>query len=181
MRTLANLSFLLGCGTCMVLAARVLPPDAAQPGTGSERLSVWFDAVGPWFLVAFVLTCFGALTLRKLANQPQAAGLDGHDDVERMLANMSQRLDELGDDTATWTHSLSELLDDEIPKLLEQRDRLIAQRGLGWFAEAIGTFARFERNVARAWSALVDGAPEEARSSLARARQALEQTRAQFS
>lgn len=176
MRNIATILFLLGCGASMVLAARVPVPGTVELSSGPERLAVWFDAVGPWFVLAFLVTCAGALLSRRVqAEEARAAGEGDAQSVQHALAAMRTRLDELGDDTETWSHSLGELLEEDIPRLLEQRERLIAERGLAWFAEVIGAFARFERNVARAWSALTDGSPAEARASVARARRAITQ------
>ncbi len=65
-----------------------------------------------------------------------------------------------------------------MPELLEQRLSLVAELGLARYAEMIGQFASMERNAARAWSAITDGALEEAAASVVRAKKGLEEARA---
>lgn len=65
--------------------------------------------------------------------------------------------------------TLDDILENEVPDFLEQREPLIARLGLAKFAEMIGHFAMMERNVARAWSAITDGVPSEVPECVERA------------
>src|SRR5690606_461128 len=75
---------------------------------------------------------------------------------------------------------LDRILEEEVPQLLALRMELVARLGLTTFASFISPFATFERNTARAWSALTDQCVPEANASLERARAGLEAARAAF-
>ena len=71
--------------------------------------------------------------------------------------------------------AIDSLMDNDIGPLVDQRGQLIARHGLATFAEYFGPFSGGERNLARTWSAITDGHAEEARNSVAAARNAFEQ------
>ena len=66
---------------------------------------------------------------------------------------------------------LDRMVDGVLFDFAEARQGLMALYGFGGFAHVVGEFTRGERAVNRAWSAAVDGYPEEARSSVRRARE----------
>ncbi len=72
---------------------------------------------------------------------------------------------------------LDEILESDVTDFLAQREALIAELGLSKFAEMIGHFAAMERNVARSWSALTDGADHEVPACIERARTGIRQAR----
>lgn len=78
----------------------------------------------------------------------------------------------VGEDTAylLWLKlQLDPVLDDLFPQVMAGRESFRRRRGLGAFAALFGDLAYAERLLGRAWSASVDGYPEEARDALAAA------------
>jgi len=66
---------------------------------------------------------------------------------------------------------LDRLVDGPLFDFAEARHNLLAMYGFGGFARIVGEFSRGERAVNRAWSAAVDGYPDEARDYVTRARE----------
>ncbi len=89
--------------------------------------------------------------------------------VARIEAALEQLDAEALKDTKATHAKLDDILENEVSDFLEQRDQLVARLGLAKFAEMIGAFAMMERNVARAWSAITDDAPDEVPGCIERA------------
>lgn len=171
---LGFLAFLTGTAFAAAYAAR-----AVTGQSGGERLSAWFAAAGWPFLAALLLMSAGAVVMRrerKSGDKKARAG--GHDSARDALDAVARAFAELPDpvaERAAVVHAgLDEILERLVPEFLEYREQLIGTMGLFDFAHMIGNFASFERNVARAWSALTDEAFDEAHRALAKAGQALE-------
>ena len=92
--------------------------------------------------------------------------------IAEIVANKLEALsvEEISGDTKPLRDVLDEILESDVADFLTQRDALVAELGLSKFAEMIGHFAAMERNVARAWSALTDGANAEVPPCIERAR-----------
>jgi hypothetical protein len=85
--------------------------------------------------------------------------------------------EEIGSDSKPLRDVLDEILESDVTDFLALREALIAELGLSKFAEMIGHFAAMERNVARSWSALTDGADQEVPACIERARAGIRQAR----
>jgi hypothetical protein len=70
--------------------------------------------------------------------------------------------------------SLGEVQSELVPAFADARPMLIAERGMGGFAQVMDSFAAMERKINRAWSAAADGEYEESSESLAEAAEAAE-------
>jgi hypothetical protein len=91
-----------------------------------------------------------------------------------LLARSADRLEQLRDaqlEPEVWAGraQLDELLEHDVPAVLELGTALAAQLGAVRYAEFMGAYAGCERNAARAWSALTDEALDEVPPSLERA------------
>ncbi len=101
---------------------------------------------------------------------------------EVILMRIAARLDALPvDDPRRDAEVIQKALDDvlevDVGDFLDQRQMLQDQLGLARFAEMMGHFAVMERNVARAWSALVDLAYDEVPPCIERAQAGLTRAR----
>jgi len=177
--------FLVGVGLAGVFAARPVTVDDADP---MARVGAWADVAGVGFGIGAVLMLAGAIVARRERGASVSAGGLHLKDTDRAPALLRQIEEQLAAFPADPTREkdaskaiLEEILDELVPRVLDRREALIAQMGLGAFGEMIGHFATMERNVARAWSALIDeaygeipGCIERAREGAARARADLE-------
>lgn len=131
-------------------------------------------------LAASVLVMVAAVLLmrhghrRKLAREVSGDGGGTFD----FVGSASKVLDTLGrlyespEAACEEIHAeLDRLVDGPLFEFAEAREGLLARHGFGGFARVVGEFSRGERAVNRAWSAAVDGYPNEARDSVARARE----------
>ncbi|MGD1915411.1 MAG: hypothetical protein ACFCBV_04385 [Phycisphaerales bacterium] len=80
------------------------------------------------------------------------------------------------DREAAIVERLTEAQSVHVPAFVEGRERIIADHGLGGFAELMDRFAAMERLINRAWSAAADGVYEESADCLERASALAEET-----
>ena len=67
------------------------------------------------------------------------------------------------------TLRLGEAIQELVPAITEQRERMVGRMGLGWYAGFMDTFSGAERSLNRAWSAAADAALDESIEALERA------------
>ncbi|MGE0329037.1 MAG: hypothetical protein AB7K71_19305 [Polyangiaceae bacterium] len=193
MKILGLVVFVVGIFVAGSYAARpgdLKLPEGQEP-TPKERLVAWKDvAIGP-FAVGLLLMLGGAVIARR---RPAASGevdtaelkTGGRRSPEELLEQLADAVERfdvsaLSDSNkAPIADRIEGLLEDEVAQFLDAREELIAKLGLNGFAQMIGDFATFERNLARAWSALTDSAYEEVPPSLERAGEALARARKAF-
>lgn len=90
--------------------------------------------------------------------------------VARMVLNALSSLEERPEAGCEEIHvELDKLVDGPLFDFAMARNKLLAMHGFGGFARIVGEFSRGERAVNRAWSAAVDGYPQEARDYVTRA------------
>ncbi len=185
--------FILGIFVASSYAARpgdLKLPEGQEP-TPKQRLVAWKDvALGP-FALGLLLMVGGAVMARR---RPAASGevataelkAGGKLPPEELLAHLADALERLDVSSLTDLNKapiadrIEGLLEDEVAQFLDAREELVERLGLGKFAQMIGDFAAFERNLARSWSALTDSAYEEVPPSLERASAALDRARKAF-
>ena len=187
--------FVTGVVVASLYAAR--PAPAVHAGdTGrvspSARVLSWARVAGGPFALGIGLMVIGAWLGRARRRQrlttvphpdgPAATGrgasdLRSEDPValaRELLAGSAGRIGQLRGaplerDAARWCTKLDELLEQDVPALLELGPALAVCLGAVRYAELMGACAGCERNAARAWSALTDGAFGEVPSCLERA------------
>lgn len=185
-------------------ARAVTPTASGPDGviTAKDRVQAWGEAAGAPFAVGVVLMVAGGVLARRRRRGGMAQGtehpggapegavdlaLEGeapharvatgsHRPPRRIVQAIRGKLAVLGADSAPEAvfAAVDDILENDIPELLEQRQALIDDLGLAKFAEMIGHFAMMERNVARAWSAITDGAVGEIPECLSRAKLGIE-------
>ena len=182
-------------------------PGERKP-TGRQRLSAWWNAAGLPFAGGMVLIVAGGLIARRRpmreptgdrteragaelvttdkGRTEDAAAAETTRSPGAILERIAGELDEIPvDDVAANADRVHERLDDvlenDVPEFLGQRQELIDALGLAAFAELMSHFAMMERNAGRAWSALIDegysvvpGCIASARDGLAAARKVLD-------
>lgn len=169
---------------------------AGQEATVPEprtRLSEWFAAGGVGWLAGVALILAGA-TLARRAHAEAFAGPDrdgdgGTADFAGVVATLQAEVAALRpvvevlpmDDAATEPRAtLDRLRLEVIDPLVDARGALIAQHGIGPFAEYFSPFSGAERQLNRAWSALTDGHVPTAAEALADAEASLAQAAAAY-
>lgn len=164
-----------------VLGAAFATSYAAKPvSTGDEpgKLARWLDETGAPFAVALGVMSAGSLLVRRKRQKPRAEGGSKASTPSEDLANIDQAFKALPEPTPNNAealhHALDRILEQQIPEFLEHRSMLIDRFGLVLFAQLMSPFASFERNLARAWSALIDESFEEVRLSLDLAERSLQ-------
>lgn len=161
-----------------------LPP----PG---QRVAEWFANGGIGWLFGAGLILGGAvLARRQIAAEQRGEGgaterVDFRATVQHALTvvdRLEEQLSDLqmDDDAPEARAAIDALMDERIGPMVDARGQLIARHGLASFAEYFGPFAGGERNLARTWSAITDGHAEEARASVAAARNGFEQALALY-
>lgn len=192
MRLIGYVLFVSGLLISVTQAAYI--PEAGEGLTA--RVGAWFDVVGTTFLLglsqmvvgAFLTRAAAAAALQGAAKEAEAGDGVAPDPVAAagaLLAGLASTLAPLsaadleGDRTrqSTLKAALDEVLEDQVPDVLELRAALMDALGLESFATMIGHFASMERNAARAWSALTDEAWAEVGPCLDRAREGLQRAR----
>lgn len=165
-----------------VLGAAFATTYAAKPvSTGDEpaKLNRWFEEAGIPFGAALGAMSAGALLVRRKRHEPGGMGGPKQPTASAGLANIARSFRALPEPTPSNAEALHRALDrileQQIPEFLEHRNALIDRLGLVAFAQLMSPFASFERNLARAWSALIDDSFEEVHTSLERAGHALEE------
>lgn len=192
MKALGYLLLLVGIFVSGAYAARpgVVDVPAGHKPTPTQRLVAWKDAAAVPFGIGLLLMIGGAVLARregtKGAETAEGSGDGKLNTPAQMLERMEQALERLDvsaiDDTnrGPLADRMSGLLEDDVAEFLEARPRLIAQLGLAKFAQMMGDFATFERNLARAWSAATDSCYPEVAPSVERAQEAIARAREAF-
>lgn len=166
-----------------------LGPAARETTTKArERLATWSEALerrqarrdDPWgnpvwwlFAAGFVAMLGGIFLNRRIAaeearRQAEKTRASGGE-VRRYIDDISSRIQSLGDRAESLPadelhEELDQLIRGPLFDLTENRAVLETLLGIERYAMAMSTLASFERQVHRAWSALTDGYPAEARS-----------------
>ena len=142
----------------------------------------WSRWSGRWyFLLSLAVLVGGAFLTRRAAklaaavadhDQPEGATgspealLDAvHDAVQELAAAVEKAAGHDEQKSLILDH-IGQLQKGDLARFYESRDRLIAQKGLGYYAELMDRFALAERHLNRAWSAAADDHTEEALASL---------------
>jgi hypothetical protein len=169
-------------------AAAVVPAADAKakaveipPGT---RVSEWFSVGGLFFMLGLGLIVIGSLIARQAAKakaiaEPAAGGLKSKapQDFGAMLADLLKSVEDLAKEAAAETDPSDERFEavrlaiealqfDKVEPLIESRGRVQARHGMAVFAAIYSPLSGGERNLNRAWSALVDEHWPEATSAL---------------
>jgi len=171
--------FVVGTALATSFAARTVDGSGAE-----ERLSAWWSVAGVEFAMSLAVMVVGVVLARRHGERPTSAKPGGggtahaRDGLERIVARVAQLPDVGAGTTEALSEGLDEVLEKLVPDFLEWRSELIDELGLLDFARLMSPFASFERHAARAWSALTDDAPDEARASLDAARAALSEAKA---
>ena len=157
----------------------------------NERLAAWFSQSGFGFGAGLFFIVMGALIARRVkkAELTKPNATNDHDletqiDVRLLLAEVAKEVDILAQTAQNnqsptiacadaIRQSIERLAISHFQPIVDERYRLQAEIGLAVFADAFGPFSAGERNVSRAWSALVDEHWPEAVSSLINAAAAL--------
>ncbi|MCA9632425.1 MAG: hypothetical protein KC766_32455 [Myxococcales bacterium] len=193
MKIAGYIVFIAGIFIASAYAARpgeLRLPEGQEP-TPKQRLVAWKDAALAPFSLGLLLMVGGAVLARR---RPASSGEVASQEVksggklppEELLAHLAEALERF--DTSALSDSnkgpiadrIEGLLEDEVGQFLDAREELIAKLGLARFAQMIGDFAAFERNLARAWSALTDSAYDEVPPAIERAGAALGRAREAF-
>lgn len=148
------------------------------------RLADWFSTAGALFLAGLALIVVGGVLTRRAekaestAPEPMKDGAaSGPRDlavVFELLARRARELaEEIGEAQSLETsqrEAIKSAIDtlhlDEIEPVVESRARIQVRYGMAGFAAIFGPLSTGERKLNRAWSALVDQHPPEARTSL---------------
>lgn len=153
--------------------------DRAVKGKpAGERLGTWFDLAGLPFLGGLALIIMGGLLGRKAArDEAEREGSEGGQDAKGeqrgpvdfgvMLGELEAAVNEIAadmeahDEPTPVDHErvkgeIEELQLEKVEQLVEARMRLQLRYGVGGFAQVFGPFSAGERNLNRAWSAVVD-------------------------
>lgn len=118
----------------------------------------------------------GLATAATRAGAPSADPLDGvRSGIEAVAAALA--LPDRALAAARALEHLTALIHGPLATFLDERRTLEARRGPAGYAAIMSSFALLERQVHRAWSALVDGYEEEARACIAVATDCFELTR----
>ncbi len=191
--------FLTGVVVASLYAARPAPTaetTGSQRASPSARLLDWARVAGVPFAAGVGLMVVGAWLgrarrRRRLAPLPRRdepagarradSGRTDEDPVALasvLLARSAHRLERLcgappQPETQAGRVQLDELLEHDVPGLLELGPALAVRLGTVRYAQFMGAYAGCERNAARAWSALVDGALDEVPPALDRAMSSL--------
>ena len=137
----------------------------------------WAHWAGRWAFLLSVCVMLVAVLLKRAARAAPAEGADESADLEtlrRELADLAAGAQELADradslEAADIHAGLDPLIDGPAYAFVEGRETLQQSAGMAGYALVMDPFSRGERQLARAWSASVDGHAEEARASLKRA------------
>lgn len=130
------------------------------------------------FVPSIIMACGGALIARSGAMggaaDEDAAGVDQQNPVD--LANsMIKSLSRICENTSPEKAKeiIEEIQNGDIASFVNQRRLYMKEYGAAKFARFFGSFAKGERSVNRAWSALIDEHPGEMHDSVRRAASAM--------
>lgn len=174
-------------------AAALAPPD--EPAT---RLSLWLSLAGLPFFGGIVCIVLGAWigrreVTRQLRDEPPK-GYKGarpsvdfgallgelRVDTERLLATVAGDESPTPDGFRQARYVIKNLQYDKVEPLIDARARLELRFGMSGYAAILGPLSRAERNLNRAWCALVDEHWDEAGRALGVAAAGLEQAEGQL-
>ena len=151
------------------------PETAAAPVAAETRLEDWIGAAGWQFLAGLVLLTVGAVVGRVAINRDGEAETtaDGRD-FSSLLAALEEAVSEMlaGQEEDTPEQTCARIDDAQetlVQPMIDARGVLQRHFGLGDSALVLGPLSGAERQLNRAWSALVDGHVPEGRRSLAAA------------
>ena len=160
----------------------MLTEEVDSPG---ERLSSWFAISGIPFVFGLFLVVAGALISRRAiaSSEPEGAGdSEGRPiDFGVMLGELVEELNtmatEAGEEVSpealeTTKTEIERLRRERVERLVGARISVERRHGLACYASIFGPFSRGERQLNRAWAAIVDNHGPEAAASIARASQA---------
>ncbi len=126
------------------------------------------------FVPALVLSMVGALIARfaSQGHNEDHKELQGDTDAKSLLDKMVKAIEAIDGkaDEQTVQAAIEDIQFSLIAPFVELRRKYLQEFGPVTFAHFFGAFARGERNVNRAWSALIDGHREELGNSLVQAR-----------
>ncbi|MGM0576288.1 MAG: hypothetical protein ACQEXJ_11210 [Myxococcota bacterium] len=163
-------------------------PQVAEP---TSRLAAWFEANGLPFVAGLLLVGAGAMVFRRAERHAMGADLKpsggGHggpldlsEALERLAGDLLGLRDDLGadaGDTEALKARMEALQLDQLDPIVEARHQVQIQYGVAGMAALMGPLSYGERYLNRAWSALVDGFPEEATASLTQAAEGVAEAR----
>ena len=137
----------------------------------------WHDWPGRWaFLLSIsVMGVAVSIKRRALASISEAGRNEGSmSELKMNLFALAAAVDQLAEEAAQLSAAeihakLDPLIEGPSYTFVENRNVLKAAAGITVFADVMDPFSRGERQLARAWSASVDGHEGEARASLVRA------------
>lgn len=178
--------FILGLVVSATYAARPASLDAEHLATLSSRglLSSWADGALVPYLAGLLLMVVGVVLARwrRPGLAARVLARAGASSPEALLTRIEAAVAalDLQGPTEVASQRISELVEGEMTEFVEHGPALTERLGMLAYSELIGDFAVAERSLARAWSALIDGAHEEVPLSVERARAALGRVRTQL-
>lgn len=173
--------FSVGLAVAGVAAGRLIGVAEGQPKPlGMELVGAWATDAAIPFIAGLVLMLIGGVGARRVSSSSARDSASTNEDPSLILGEIKRLLSVIDAQSPKAAALLSDILEEKIPSIFDQRDALMARYGVGAYAEFAGDFASFERNAARAWSALTDGVVHEAEQSLLTADAALERATASY-
>lgn len=156
--------------------ATLAAAGVAEVTVQNNKVFAFADWEMKWLFFGAIALMVGGVALKRAApveapvsedGSPQASGPAA---LKAIVAGLVEKVDELagrvdGLDPDDIHQAVDPLLADMLP-FVEGRQHLSAAYGGKGFAAIMGHFASGERKLNRAWSAAVDGYPEEARKSV---------------
>lgn len=161
--------------------------EASPPKpTSEQRLRAWAQHSGLPFGAGLTLMLGGVFLVRfSMGKENVVTSGEAHESgADRVLASLVTNFEKIDfsvvDDSTRprLSAEISALFDDDASEFVLQRAELTRRLGQVGYAKLMSDFSEFERLLARAWSALIDGAYQEVQPSRERARRALERTAA---
>lgn len=147
----------------------------AAPVPAATRLEDWIGSAGVMFLAGLVLLTVGAVIGRVAIGRDgeSETTADGHDFMSTLASldkSIAQILEQFDAESLEETRiRIDEALEKLVLPMIDARGVLQRRFGLGGAALVLGPLSGAERQLNRAWSALVDGHAPEAERSLAAA------------
>ena len=144
----------------------------------AERLAAWLGQSGLGFLGGLALIIVGGVVARKaqretaLSDGPKESERAGPVDFGQLLEVLNERLAELvtaesgGELAETLLSRIETIQFEHVEPLIDSRQKVQARFGMEGFADIFSPLSGGERNLNRAWSALVDQHRPEAKSAI---------------
>ena len=159
----------------------------------NQRVTEWIADSGLFFALGLLLVIVGAVlgrvaSKREATAEPEDTESGAARDLGELLDELREEVAELAKTTAenenpslesfeTLKDQITELQISKVEPIVESAPRVQAKYGLTVFADVFGPLSSAERNMNRAWSALVDRHWPEAASSLERSAAELKSAR----